>query len=109
MEIIPILFFFTLIYCLGYSVTSFAKKPENYLERNLMYIMLGLAVLPILAVVLNLFRIPIVWWVFLILAVIKPAYDLSRKINEKKISFPKFSINKKPVVKGQLANPAQCA
>lgn len=65
MAILSILVFFSITFSLGYSIAKFAKESENFLERNLMRIGLGLGVFIILGLLLNLFRIPLDWRIFL--------------------------------------------
>ena len=58
---ISILLFFAYTWGLGFSLTCFAKPIENFFERNIMRIGIGLAVLPLLSVALSLLRIPVDW------------------------------------------------
>ncbi len=78
MSYLAILLFFLYTWCFGYSVTRFLKNSEKFFERNLMNIGIGIGIFSILSVILNLFRIPLNWWLFLILALILPLYDLFR-------------------------------
>jgi len=75
--IIPILYFFVLTWCLGYSITFFIKnKPENFWERNLMNLGFGLGVIPVLGIIIDHLRIIIHWGVFLAIALVIPAYSI---------------------------------
>lgn len=86
MSAITILLFFVYTYFLGYSVTFFLKNPENFLERNIMRIGTGLGIMPFLLVLMSVLRIPLHWWLILILSAIVPAYGIYVNFfkNEKK-------------------------
>jgi hypothetical protein len=73
-----ILFFFACCYGLGFTVTSFVKNSENFLERNLMRIGFGLSLLPFLAIALNIIKIPADWRIILVLSLVYPAYFIIR-------------------------------
>ena len=94
MSIITIILFFVYSYGLGFAATLFLKNSENFLERNLMRIGIGMGVFCILGIVLNLLRIPLNWWVFLVLSLIAPAYYLAK--NHSKIKFG-FKISKSDI------------
>ncbi|MBI2651189.1 hypothetical protein HYX01_01855 [Candidatus Woesearchaeota archaeon] len=78
MVYLSIALFFVYTFCLGFTVTSFVKNSDNLLERNLMRIGFGLALLPFLGLILNLLRIPIDWKIILALSLLYPAYCLIR-------------------------------
>ncbi|MBI2546226.1 hypothetical protein HYV81_03535 [Candidatus Woesearchaeota archaeon] len=78
MSYLAIILFFIISWGLGYSVTRFTKRADNFLERNLMDIGIGLGVFSILATFLNFIRIPLNWWLFALLAMLLPAYDIAR-------------------------------
>ncbi len=96
MSFITILLFFIYTWGIGFALTSFVKNSENFFERNLMRIGIGLGVIPILGVFLNLVHIPLHWIVFLILSISAPAYFLFKKnkLNFNKIRFPKPNLLK---------------
>jgi len=95
MSFITIILFFIYTWGLGFAITSFVKNSENFFERNLMRIGIGLGVIPILGVFLNLIHIPLHWIVFLLLSIAVPVYFLIRKRgNLKSISFPKPNLLK---------------
>ncbi|MBU4493652.1 MAG: glycosyltransferase family 39 protein [Nanoarchaeota archaeon] len=97
MSFITILLFFIYTWGLGFAITSFVKNSENFFERNLMRIGIGLGIIPILGVFLNLVHIPLHWIVFLLLSIAVPVYFLFKKkdkINFSKISFPKPNLLK---------------
>jgi hypothetical protein len=85
MSVVTILLFFVYCYGLGFTVSSFVKNSENFLERNLMRLGFGLSLLPFLALALNIIKIPADWRIILALSLIYPLYYLFR--NYKKFSF----------------------
>src|SRR3989338_5904396 len=72
--ILSILLFFICTWGFGFTITSFAKKQENFLERHLMNIGLGLGFWVILGLFLNLVGIKLHWAVFLAAGAIYPLY-----------------------------------
>ncbi len=90
MSIITIILFFLYSWGLGFTVTSFTKNSDNFLERNLIRIGIGLAVIPLVGVILNLLHIPLDWRIFLILALIYPIACLAK--NYKQIKLPEFKL-----------------
>src|SRR3989344_1543529 len=82
MSIITVLLFFVYCYGLGFTVSSFAKNSENFLERNLMRIGYGLAILPVLVLALNLVKIPADWRIILALSLAYPIFYLVRHYKE---------------------------
>src|SRR3989344_9230932 len=74
MVYLSILVFFALTFFLGYSATSFVKNSENFLERNLMRVGIGLALIPLVGLILNTLHIPIDWKIILGLGLIYPVY-----------------------------------
>jgi len=82
MSLWSILTFFVYTFCLGFTVSSFVKNSENFLERNLMRIGFGLAMLPFLALALNIAKIPADWRIILGLSLAYPAYYLFRNYNK---------------------------
>jgi len=83
MSFITILLFFAYSFGLGFAVSSFVKNSENFLERNLMRIGLGLSMLPFLAIALNIMGIPADWRIILALSMAYPAYSLFRSYTSK--------------------------
>src|SRR3989344_247321 len=74
MDALTILLFFAYTYGIGFAISKIAKNSDNFLERNLMRIGIGLAALPLLGVILNLLHIPLDCRIFLILSLIIPVY-----------------------------------
>ena len=56
-NIITILLFFVYSYGLGFTVTSFMKNSDNFFERNLMRIGIGIGTFVTLGVILNFMQI----------------------------------------------------
>ncbi len=65
MEILSIVFFFVAAFGLGTLATVFAGQQENFLERNLMKIGIGMGALITLGLLLNIFGIPLDYRIFL--------------------------------------------
>jgi len=93
-NIFTIILFFSYIYGLGFIITSFLKNSENFLERNLMRMGIGLAILPFLGIILSYFRIPLDWRMFLFIGILYPLFYLIKNIKRIKLSFniTKYSI-----------------
>ncbi len=87
MSMVTILLFFVYCYGLGFTISSFVKNSENFLERNLMRFGFGLALLPFLALVLNIMKIPADWRIILALSLIYPTYYLFRNYSKFYFSF----------------------
>ena len=85
MSAVTILLFFVYCYGLGFTISSFVKNSENFLERNLMRLGFGLSLLPFLGLVLNIIKIPADWRIILVLSLIYPVYYLVR--NYRKFNF----------------------
>ncbi|MBN4049046.1 hypothetical protein JYT91_00345 [archaeon AH-315-M20] len=86
---ITILLFFVYCYGLGFTVSSFVKNSENFLERNLMRLGFGLSLLPFLAIVLNIIKIPADWRIILVISIAYPIYYVFK--NYSKFDFSKFT------------------
>lgn len=85
MSVATIILFFAYTYGIGFAVTNFLKNSENFLERNLMRIGIGLGVLPFLIVVFSWLHIPLDWRIFLIVSLIFPVFYLFK--NYKHLKF----------------------
>ncbi len=85
MSFITIALFFIYCFGLGFTATFFVKNSENFLERNLMRLGFGLSLLPFLALILNIVKIPADWRIILALSLVYPLYYLLR--NYKKFNF----------------------
>ena len=87
MVYLSILVFFALTFFLGYSATSFVKNSGNFLERNLMRIGIGLALIPLVGLMLNIIHVPIDWKIILGLSLIYPVYYVIRFRPKPKFEF----------------------
>jgi len=68
MQLLSVIFFFLSTYGLGTSISFFASESEDFLERNLMRIGIGLGLMLFLGFLLNLLRIPLDWRIFMFLS-----------------------------------------
>jgi len=93
MELFSIIFFLAVTYGLGFSLARFAKEADNFLERSLMRIGLGLAAMLVLGMALNLLHIPLDWKIFLMASLIFPAFHLLKNLRSLRLQ-PKFRITK---------------
>src|SRR3989344_5082914 len=91
MVVLSVLYFFVVTFCLGFTATAFVKNSDNFLERNLMRIGFGLALLPFLGLVLNLAKLPAHWLILLVLSLIYPVYYLFKNY---KAFHPAFKLTK---------------
>ena len=91
MVVLSVLYFFVVTFCLGFTATAFVKNSDNFLERNLMRIGFGLALLPFLGLVLNLAKLPAHWLILLVLSLIYPVYYLFKNF---KSFHPAFKLTK---------------
>ncbi len=80
MDILSIIFFLATNFCLGYSLLRLTSESENFLERNLMRIGVGIAAFIVLGYILNLMSVPIDWRIFLIISLITPLLALIKNI-----------------------------
>ena len=87
MSSVTILLFFVYTFCLGLTATSFVKNSDNFLERNLMRIGFGLALVPFLGLILNLLRIPIDWRLILLFSLAYPLYYIIKNKPKPNLSF----------------------
>lgn len=88
MSLITIILFFVYIYGFGYAATYFLKENDNFLERNLMRMGIGLGILPILMLLMSFLRIPLDWRLILLLSLLFPIYSIFVFFkNRKKIKF----------------------
>src|SRR3989344_1324965 len=101
-SVITILLFFVYLWGLGFSLTYFiylksSSKPD-FLEREIMNVGIGLGAFAILSIIINFFRIPLDWKIFLLLSLIVPVYAgfIILKKNGFKLphKIPKFILTK---------------
>ncbi len=87
MSLITILLFFVYSWGFGFTATRFIKNPDNFIERNLIRIGIGLAIIPLILVLLNLVHIPIDWRLIFLLSVASPVYSIFKAKTKKKKIF----------------------
>lgn len=97
MSIITILLFIAYTLGLGYSGSFFVKEKGNIYEKWVMRVGIGLGALPLLLVLMNLFRIPLYWWLVLILCLVLPAVMI---IRYRSIKMPSLTFNKSTIYFG---------
>ncbi|MBI2576579.1 hypothetical protein HYV84_05170 [Candidatus Woesearchaeota archaeon] len=64
MSVITIVLFFVYTWGLGVLATFFCRQPEHGFERNVARLGIGLGFFSILAIIFNLFHIPLDWKIF---------------------------------------------
>ncbi len=79
MEFVSILFFLAVCLGLGSSV-EFLKHPFKGIERLIFWLGAGLGLWVVLGVLLNVLHIPLLWWIFFLIAILLPAIALRRGI-----------------------------
>lgn len=87
MSFTTILLFFVYSFSLGFTVSSFVKNSESFLERNLMRMGFGLSLLPFAAIILNAMKIPADWRIVLAISLLYPIYHSFRNFKKFKFSF----------------------
>src|SRR3989344_602952 len=92
-SILTIILFFIYTWGLGFTATYWLKKPDHRGERFFLNVGLGLGLFAFLIVLLNLFRIPLDWKIFLALSLIFPLFRLYKLYTLKPWHFhlPKFN------------------
>ena len=90
MNLVSIFLFFVMMWGFGFSLTSFFKQKGGF-EKFFMNLAFGIAIFTILAALFTILRIPLIWYLFLILSLIIPV----KYIITKKFSFSfKFKLKK---------------
>lgn len=74
MDFLTIALFFIYTYGLGFSLAKIAEESENFLERNLMRIGIGLGAMIVLGLALNIAHVPIDWRIFLAASMAFPLF-----------------------------------
>ena len=99
MSVTTILLFFIYTYGLGFTITHFLKNSNNFLERNLIRVGIGIGAFVFLGIFLNLLKIPLDWKIFLVLSLIYPLFVLFKKIKLNELKKPrlKFRLTKSNV------------
>lgn len=80
MSLTTIILFFVYTWGLGFTATALMKNSENFLERNMIRVGIGIGVLVALGTLLNLLHIPLDWKIFLLLSITYPLFILIKKI-----------------------------
>ena len=94
MSLLTLLLFFLYTWGLGFSATYYLKKPENFLERHIVNIALGLGIFPLLSVLFNLVHIPLDWKIFFVVSMVFPSYVFVQNVLKKKFTLPSLKITK---------------
>lgn len=89
---ITIILFLVYLLGLGFTVTYSLRKPEHRGERLLLYLAMGLGILPILAILINFLHLPLDWKLFLVLSLLFPTYILGRKIQKKELKLNELKL-----------------
>ncbi|MBU0459611.1 MAG: hypothetical protein KJ597_00280 [Nanoarchaeota archaeon] len=98
MSIITIVLFFLYTWGLGFTATKFLKNSDNFLERNLMRIGIGLGIFVVLTTIMNLFHIPLDWKIYLVVSLIIPFYSLIISIRNKQTKLPQLKLTKSTII-----------
>src|SRR3989344_4953578 len=95
---ITIILFFTYLWGLGFTVSYWMKKADNFLERQFMNIGVGMGVLSVLAILFNFLHIILDWKLFLGTSLAFPMFILVKKLKNKELVWPKFKLNRSDVI-----------
>ncbi|MFC2163342.1 hypothetical protein ACFLRF_06650 [Candidatus Altiarchaeota archaeon] len=85
-KILSLSFFFTLIYCTGYSITRGVKFTQDLFELHIMRAGIGLACLPLLIVALDTISMPIHWIILLLVSLSYPFVNLYKSYKSRGFS-----------------------
>jgi hypothetical protein len=91
MAFISILLFFLYTYGLGFGATFWMKNSDNFFERQLVRIGIGLGILPLLMILFNLLHIPISQEIFIALSLLGPVVNIAK---ERKFTVPSLKLTK---------------
>ena len=96
MSIITIFLFFLYFFCWGYTFLQIfkVKESEDWVERQVMRVGIGIPLVIVGGVLLNLVNVPLYWWIFLL----PLGYPLYRIITRRSISKPDIHITKKNLI-----------
>lgn len=86
MGVLPVILFFLYTFGLGFTLCRFVKEPDNFLEKNLVRIGVGLSALPVAGTIFSLLHIPVDWKIFLFLSAAYPIYHSIKNYNNFKFS-----------------------
>lgn len=93
MEVLSIVFFLAAMYGFGSSISFFLKEAEDFLERHLMRLGVGLGIMLVFGFLLNLLRIPLDWRIFLGLSILIIIVKLYLDYKKNELSHIKFNFN----------------
>jgi hypothetical protein len=91
MAFISILLFFLYTWGLGFGATRWMKNSENFFERNLVRMGIGLGIIPLVIIVLNAVHVAISQYIFIVLSLAGPIYAI---VKERKFSIPQIKLTK---------------
>lgn len=92
MSAITVILFLIYTWGFGFSLTSYLKNSDNFLERNLMRLGIGLVFTALLFIILAWLKIPLNWWLILLLSLIIPLIYLFKNYSKLNFKFkPKKS------------------
>jgi hypothetical protein len=91
MAFVSILLFFLITWGSGFGATFWMRNHENFFERNLMRIGIGLGIIPLLLALFNFFHVPISQYVFIAVALAGPVVMLAW---HRKLSLPEIKLTK---------------
>lgn len=80
MGFFTIILFFIYTYGIGFSLAKLAKEADNFLERNLMRIGIGIASMIVLGLGFNILHVPLDWRIFLVASLMLPLFYLFKNI-----------------------------
>src|SRR3989344_5451264 len=91
-SVTTIFLFFIYLWGLGFSLTYFiylksVTKP-GFVERHIMNMGIGLGAFAILSVIINFFRIPLDWKLFLLLSLVVPLYICFKDFKSRGFKLP---------------------
>src|SRR3989344_4856342 len=88
-SIATILLFFIYLWGLGFSLTYLIRsKAPDFWERHIMNLGIGLGTFAILSIIINFFRIPLDWKIFLLLSLLVPLYAGFKLCKNNGFKFP---------------------
>jgi len=93
MSYTTILLFLIYSFGLGFTVTRFVKNSDNFFERNLARLGIGLSTIPLVGILLSILHIPVDWRFILILSLAYPVFYIFRNYKSFKFDF-KFKLKK---------------
>ena len=98
MDLISILFFFAITFSIGLGLTLFVKESENFLERNLMRLGIGLGAFVTLGLLFNLLRIPLDWKIFFAVGILCILSYFFRNRKALQLKIPGFKLKQKDLM-----------